>query len=325
MQNICIRADGSPEIGLGHLTRCIALAQILKKNFKITFFSKSIPDKIAGELSKNGFELIVIEEESSFLKTLTERDIVVIDGYSFDTTYQKRIKVTGSKLVCIDDTYDQEFVADLIINHSPGIKATDYNARTYTRFALGLEYALLRPSFLTRAAIPRKIDKINSVLICFGGSDYENFTERTLNIVLSFSEFKRIVVVTGFAYMFTNSLIQRAQSDQRVTHYHSIDENEMCSLMRKSDLAIVPASSIIIEALSQKMIVISGYYVENQKKAYSTILKTKLIFGIDDFSNFSEKILENKLTDIKNEIAKGKLINADVGSDKLLDVFKSLI
>ena len=46
---VYIRTDGSPEIGLGHLTRCIALAYMLKKDFAITFVCKEIPEKISRE------------------------------------------------------------------------------------------------------------------------------------------------------------------------------------------------------------------------------------------------------------------------------------
>lgn len=322
--SVYIRADGSSAIGLGHLMRCIALAHMIKDFFQINFVCRAIPEDIACELSENRFELIRIKEESSFFKTLNPKDIAVIDGYDFDTSYQEQIKDTGCKLVCIDDTCDQEFVADLIINHSPGVKVIDYSAKEYTKFALGLEYALLRPAFLYWAQKPRKIDKIDSVLICFGGADYKNLTERTLNIALSFREFAKIVVITGSAYGFADSLIRLVQTDTRVSYHHSIDENEMLALMRTSDLAIVPASSVMIEALSQKMVVISGYYIENQKKAYAAALNDQLIFGIGDFFNFTKQLLKEKLFEIKNKITRGELVHARIGSDKLVNAFKSL-
>jgi spore coat polysaccharide biosynthesis predicted glycosyltransferase SpsG len=114
------------------------------------------------------------------------------------------------------------------------------------------------------------------------------------------------------------------QTDIRVFHYHSIDENEMLALMRTSDLAIVPASSVMIETLSQKMVVISGYYIKNQKKAYAAALNDQLIFGIGDFFKFTKQLLEKKLFEIENKITNGELVHARIGSDKLVNAFKSL-
>ena len=39
-----VRADGSAEIGLGHLVRCIALAEMLQDDFDIEFCSMAMPN-----------------------------------------------------------------------------------------------------------------------------------------------------------------------------------------------------------------------------------------------------------------------------------------
>src|ERR1700744_1135916 len=197
---IYIRADGSSKIGLGHIVRCTALAHMLKDNFKITFVCKEIPEQSKVDLQKSDFELILINTEEEFFKLLDLDKIVVLDGYDFDTNYQKKIKSTGCKLVCIDDLHDKEFVADLIINHAPGVKPKNYKAQLYTQFALGLDYALLRPAFLEQAKKERKIENIKTVLICFGGADFKNLTESTLQTVSQFKEFKNILVITGTSY-----------------------------------------------------------------------------------------------------------------------------
>ena len=148
INKIYIRVDGNSDIGLGHVTRCIALAHMLKVDYEIRFYSKFIPDSICNELFSNGIELKKINDEASFLNAIESRQIVVLDGYKFDTEYQRQIKSRGAKLICIDDLHDKKFYADLIINHAPGVKPENYSAQYYTQFCLGPEYALLRPVFL---------------------------------------------------------------------------------------------------------------------------------------------------------------------------------
>src|SRR2546428_2981769 len=168
---VYIRVDGNQEIGLGHLVRCLALAQMLTPYFEITFACKQIPVNMAKEISQSGLGFIVIQEEEDFISLITDGNIVVLDGYGFNSSFQKEIKRKNCKLVCIDDLHEKEFFADLVINHSPGVSSNDYRAQTYTQFALGAKYALLRHSFLDQAKHQRKIDKLETILICFGGSD----------------------------------------------------------------------------------------------------------------------------------------------------------
>jgi UDP-2,4-diacetamido-2,4,6-trideoxy-beta-L-altropyranose hydrolase len=261
--NVYIRADGSPEKGLGHLVRCIALSHMLQNDFDITFVCLQIPEKIKRELEESQFALMEIEE-SIFLELIKPKDIVVLDGYHFDTNYQKKIKATGVKLVCIDDLHDKEFVADLIINHAPGVKPEDYKAQPYTQFALGLGYALLRPVFLGQAKKVRKVEKIETVLVCFGGSDYKNLTEQALIYVQKIKQFKKIIIVTGSAYKSFSSLKTLIDSDKRIHHFHAIDEKKMLLLMEETDLAFVPSSSILLEVIASGCLAMFGYYTKNQ-------------------------------------------------------------
>jgi UDP-2,4-diacetamido-2,4,6-trideoxy-beta-L-altropyranose hydrolase len=179
---VFIRADGGPQIGLGHLVRCSALAHMLKDDFSISFFCKEIPENLQDEFQQNDYFVVIINHEDQFFSQISGDSIVVLDGDGFDTDYQQRIKVSGARLVCIDSLHNREFLADLIISHAPGITSDDYKAQPYTRFALGIKYALLRPSFLEQAEKTRILTKIEKVFICFGGADPLNITEKVLPV-----------------------------------------------------------------------------------------------------------------------------------------------
>lgn len=281
---ILIRVDGSPKIGLGHIVRCSALAHMLKNNFIITFITRDIPDDVLIELQKSGFSCRKFEYENDFLSQLNDNIIVVLDGYHFSTDYQKQVKALGVKLICIDDLHEKEFVADLIINHAPGIRTQDYKAQPYTQFALGLDYALLRPAFLEQARKKRTIRKAESVMICFGGSDYLNLTQSLLQIVLKFSQFKKIIVVTGSVYNPTDLFKQKIVSDIRIDYRHSLNEQQMLDTMLEADVAIVPASGILFEVLAAGCLAISGSYIENQKLVYENFRNARYIVDAGNFS-----------------------------------------
>jgi UDP-2,4-diacetamido-2,4,6-trideoxy-beta-L-altropyranose hydrolase len=282
---ICIRADGSSSIGLGHLIRCSALAHMLKNEYTVNFYCKDIPETLIAEFKDNDFGVVRIHEEDEFLRHLNRQITVILDGYHFDNDYQKRIKASEAKLVCIDDLHDKDFVADLIINSAPGIKPQDYKALSFTQYALGLEYALVRPAFLEQSKKSRTVEKIETLLICFGGSDPDNLTEKTLLAAREFEAIKMIIVITGATYNSSHTIEMHCRQDGRIKHLHNLNEKQMLDAMLISDLAIVPSSTILFEVFSVGMPVISGFYVANQMKLFRSFMKMELIYGAENFTD----------------------------------------
>lgn len=320
-KDVFIRTDGSVQSGLGHTVRCLALAQMLKSEFSVTFFCKEIPDSMAAQLEESGFTCKRIQSEADFFRETLDGKIVVIDGYHFDTTYQQQLKTAGAILVCIDDIHDGVYEADMIINHAPGITSRNYHAKCNTQYALGPDYALLRPAFLEAAGKPRTVTAIKSVLICFGGSDYKNLTAAALKVVSEYPSFGKIVVVTGPAYKEQESLSLLIQADNRVLHYNSISGDEMFLLMKDVDLAIVPSSGILMEAMATSCCIISGIYADNQKLVYEN--GRKLGYFIDA-KGFEGPALKDAIQGaLDNKFPQHRVIDGNSGK-RLLNLFLRL-
>ena len=152
-KEILFRADGNSEIGLGHLYRLFSLIEMLKADFKFTFLSS---ETSTVNIIPNSYQLkiipsqITIKEEPEWISNEFDKNntLLIADGYQFNSSYQRKIKEQGFKFVYIDDLASEHMFADLIINHSPNITSQVYSAESYTKFALGTKYALLRPAFL---------------------------------------------------------------------------------------------------------------------------------------------------------------------------------
>ena len=293
-RDLFIRTDGSAQIGLGHVVRSMSLASYLRDVYHITFVFRQIPQKLQDEIESGGFALRKIESEEAFLSQLSHGHIVVLDGYRFDTEYQKRVKEKGPLLICTDDLHDQYFHADLVINHAPGITAENYRAEPTTQFALGPDYTLLRPPFIRAAASQQKSKKkqVKNLLICFGGSDSPNLTQRSLKVARDFDPFEKIFIITGSAYLHENQLIREISGDERVEYHRSLNGSEMAELFLRSDVAIIPASGILFEALATGSVAVSGMYADNQKEVYSGF---KALDAIVDAGRFEEAEIRNAL------------------------------
>lgn len=312
-----MRADGSNFLGLGHLIRSLSLAQYLKEHYRVSFVFRQIPDSIKKKLNSSGFGLIEIKDEEEALSLPHAESIVVLDGYQFSSEYQKRWKQKKCKVISIDDTQEGIFYSDLIINQAPGIQIEQYNAQWYTQFALGPDYTLLRLPFIKAARNIRRVENISTVLICFGGSDYNNLTKKCAQIAKEFNQFKRIIIITGSAY--NHSLEHSVFTDSRIEHYSDVSAKKMAALMKLSDLAIVPASGILFEALAVGCRVISGYYNENQLQIYHGF---KNLEAFTDAKTFRDDEIVNALSTIKP--GKTEHIIDGESPNRFVELFKKL-
>jgi UDP-2,4-diacetamido-2,4,6-trideoxy-beta-L-altropyranose hydrolase len=318
---VFFRTDGNGQIGLGHITRCLALAQMLQSKFAISFFCKEIPVEIKEVILNRGFEVNLITSEDLFLSVLHGNEIVVVDHYDFDIQYYNKIKQQKSKLVVIDDLHTGRFNADLIINHAPGILPADYNSGPSTIFALGTEFLLLRPSFLAAAKNRKVVQTIETILVCFGGSDPDQLTGRIAKLLVDKKKYKKVILVYGAAATISQQVVELVNVNQNLECHQGLSEEQMFEVMLKADLAIVPSSGILLEVLSVGCKVISGYYIANQKIIFDRFKNLGLILSAEDFS--TEKI--NQALNQVNSFASRQDFTFDGNSDKkLLKLFISL-
>src|SRR5439155_26075956 len=69
-------------------------------------------------------------EDAKYVATLgreIEADWIVMDGYTFDTSYQENVERSGIQTVVIDDCgYAGQFCADVIVNQNISARETLY-------------------------------------------------------------------------------------------------------------------------------------------------------------------------------------------------------
>ncbi len=159
MAQLLIRADASPEIGTGHVMRCLALAQAWQdKGGQATVAMALAAPSIQARLEAEGLGIKRItaqvgsaEDAAQVIQIARQLQAawVVIDGYRFTGSYQQALKDAGLGLVCIDDEATAEhYYADVILNQNLHADAGLYAKREgYTRLLLGTRYALLRREF----------------------------------------------------------------------------------------------------------------------------------------------------------------------------------
>jgi len=310
-QKAVFRTDGNDKIGLGHIVRCCALADMLKGEFDAYFYIKNPTPEIIREVQRYCISVYSISEDLSYLeesddwiKTLKGDEIVVLDGYNFGTDYQLLIKARGCRLVCIDDINAYHFVCDVLINHAGGALAEEYSTEPYTKMFLGFKYALLRQPFLNRSDMPENGADPEELLICFGGADPENCTVETLERIIGIHN-GGINVIIGSAYKYLAELNRYLEkySNREIRIHRNVSATDLAAIMKRSFIAICSPSTVAIEYLSiSNGTLYLKVIADNQKKLFGFLTNESLAFPLEDFISGKKNELNHQL---KNYIFDG--------------------
>lgn len=339
-RTILFRVDANSLIGWGHFYRCLALAEMLKDKFNISFAMIAPAAELVEILREKSFELLELpyqeyttpdergnkELKFDLTEQLDEVDVVILDGYWFGKDYQKDLRKFPVKVAIIEDAREGSYLADLIINHAPGIQQKGYQTdNKHTKYALGPKYAMLRPSFLeaARGDCKKKVS-IEKVLIAFGGSDHYNFTAKTLDWFLRNTSIDLHVII-GAGYEHQHELERiTANAPQRVKVDRNLNEQQMLIAMQSADAAVLPASGVLFEAIACRLPVISGTYTQNQKAIFYGFLTEGAIIDGDDFSNLTKAWSALINTDLSN-LRKKQASLVDGYSDERLRVSLTML
>ena len=248
--NLFIRVDSSPEIGIGHMMRCLTLAQELKNNFdKIIFLTQKDSGNFIGTIMKNEFEVIFIpttNNDPNIIKNLItayseNKNFLLIDHYDIDSNFESSLKNIFERIFVIDDLANRKHDCDLLIDQN---YYRDLNQRyekliqNGTIILLGPKYAIIRPEFrkINKKAI-KKNSQIKKILVSFGGSDPTNECKKALDALCSIENSKfEIVVVAGIYNHKFEQLKKLYEKYSNIKIYRHV--NDLSRLMLNSDLFI---------------------------------------------------------------------------------------
>ena len=217
------RVEAGTTSGIGHLMRCLALAQALDENSADVEFImdqssrdlaltrrdwvgriRVIPDAVR---TTSVEEIPWIQEQLSQSPTtpgqLTGQPntLFILDGYQFSSHYREQLKsALKIPLVLFDDCNDSgELHADLIINAAPHAIELNYPATAPGAvLCLGPANQILRREFLYLPEVAWS--QKHSLTLVFGGSDIANLTINTLRVLQNMAWQAPVRVLTGAAY-----------------------------------------------------------------------------------------------------------------------------
>ncbi|SNC65584.1 UDP-2,4-diacetamido-2,4,6-trideoxy-beta-L-altropyranose hydrolase [Hymenobacter gelipurpurascens] len=253
---LVFRADGNSRIGLGHVMRLLALAEILAPLAAERLFLIRQPDEALVELLEtNGLTvqqlpLQPLPEEAAELvrQVLRPTDVLVLDGYDFRYDYQNTVRGAVARLVYLDDLHSFPLAADLVLNPAGGISVAQYELRQPgARLLSGPAFAPLRTAFRELPAREPTNASPEEILVCLGGADPTHQTQRVAAALLELPSGPQVHVVVGSAYTHWESLQAWAQDQPRLVLHRNLPGEQLAELMRQCGAAVCSASTVSYE------------------------------------------------------------------------------
>jgi UDP-2,4-diacetamido-2,4,6-trideoxy-beta-L-altropyranose hydrolase len=286
--HLLVRTDAGEAVGYGHAMRCLALTQAWRDAGGEATLLLAAP--APGMEERYEVEGVTITHhhftpgspEDADATAALSRDCIVADGYAFEGDFQRRLKMTGARLLVLDDHgHAKSYAADFVLNPSVfDDEAGLYRDRSEnTHLLLGPSYALLRREFLRlrrAASVPARVRR---VLVTFGGSDVHNVTSEIMKTLEPYAgEDLEIIVAIGGANPHGAALEAiAAQSGVRFDLRRDI--RQMAELMTTIDLAISASGSTAWELACLGVPTIALVLAENQE-AIGRELQTRGISSV---------------------------------------------
>lgn len=242
--DVLIRCDGDYEIGLGHVVRCLALAdELTERGCRVTFAMRVGPLGVARveprypvlQAEQGGKALDYEAWLRRCLEETAARVLILDVRDGLPRTVVERLRTNGTLIVTIDDPEEKRLAADLAFYPPvPQVKEVDWSDFKGTLYT-GWEYVILRKEFAAAHERPR--NKTPKVLVTMGGSDPKGLTLKALKALKRVKGPLHIYIVIGSGFR------QRKELDtllEDTNHNFIIHENvqDMAALMAECDIAV---------------------------------------------------------------------------------------
>ncbi|HEX7713207.1 MAG TPA: UDP-2,4-diacetamido-2,4,6-trideoxy-beta-L-altropyranose hydrolase, partial [Bacillota bacterium] len=312
---IGFRAEGGPGIGMGHIMRCLTLAQEFKASGHEVIFISNHRDG-RETVTDAGFRTVTTghgQESEAIAAIITSQhlDCLIVDSYRVDRDYFHRLKSILRLLCYIDDLNRFIYPVDILINGNFGAETWGYQKYEPDEvLLLGTRYNLIRKEFQNLSPAQLKT-AVSRILITMGAADPVNFSARLIHGLRQDRTLDSVTldVVVGPSNPFDCELQELSKSYPNIRLHHQV--RRMSELMLQADLAISAGGSTLYELCVCGVPTSAVIIADNQEFLVTGLTRSGYIKSLGwhdqvDFGKLSESIRNVDISERWSLAAKGR-------------------
>ena len=244
---VVIRADGSPQIGAGHLMRCMAVAQILKqRGWRCVVAARSGSRNVVPEATAQAMEWLDLDESDGGV-SIGRRlggtaNLLIVDHYGLDAGFESACRPWAQRIAVFDDLADRAHDCDVLIDVTLWRYSGDYTGLVppHAQILAGSAWAAVRPEFARArsGALARRSGQIDRVLMLFGATDPVNATSRLLKALMQTGFDGHVDVVLGPSAPHQADVKALVAARPRTVLHVGLGAQDMAALMVAADLVL---------------------------------------------------------------------------------------
>lgn len=313
---LLIRADGSHEIGTGHIMRCLTIAQAWVNSGGVVRLAVSeLPEGLSNRADRWCKQIRRLDTEpgsnTDADKTIAyakqyDTDWIIVDGPHFHTTYQRIIADAGIKMLTIDDMGELEYYhSDMILNQNIHANKNMYsNSKPETKLLLGSRYILLRREFLEWREWSRDIPETpNKILVTLGGSDPINGTKKIIKALDQVENKVTARVILGAENTHYREITEQVKSVSKKIDVKCNISN-MAEQMVWADLAVSSGGTTCWELAFMGLPTVVGIVAPIEEHLVEGLKKEELFYHLGYFEKRKPSqiagCIDNLLSNTKN-------------------------
>ena len=241
-KRVAIIVNAYDEIGTGHVHRCLSIASKLVFHEVLFLLDEQYQLGIDIVDSYN-YPYKIYDGDDELLNILRQYSPQVVINDILNTTreYVTSLKDEGYFVVNFQDLGTGTEVADVVFDALYEHEIGGNNVFT------GHKYYILKDEFYFQ---PQKVitAEVNNILITFGGTDLNNFTEKVIDSILSTSYKGRINVILGLGYDGIERLIEKYEPNPSIQIYQNV--SDISEFMFQADIIFTSAGRTMYEVCS---------------------------------------------------------------------------
>lgn len=259
MPTALFRTNASPDIGGGHVMRCLTLADALARHgWTCIFACNPAAARTVSALAHSGHRVHSLNSDEDADAQATARvldsaiDLLVIDHYGLGAAYERAWQDKVERILVVDDLPGRPHACDLLLDQTLDRKEQDYAGLVGNtcKYLLGPSFALTRPAF--PASRPNSLARRRSsydmqrLLLTFGASDVGDCLTLALEGVARAGWSSEVDILVGQTAVNLDRVKAMTHAMPFGVSLH-IEPDDVAGLMARADLAISAAGLICWE------------------------------------------------------------------------------